>query len=93
MLPSTAFGLTLRRSGALPALATWSEGSEPGQNIDPARTQVAGSSCFWNSQAFQDSTEAYNRKAAAVVSKLIARSIMLSNTSSAGMMQLEIYIE
>mmetsp|Transcript_55122 Transcript_55122/g.103350 ORF Transcript_55122/g.103350 Transcript_55122/m.103350 type:complete len:118 (+) Transcript_55122:72-425(+) len=31
-------GLTL--TGALPALATWSEGSEPGQNIDPDSTEA-----------------------------------------------------
>mmetsp|Transcript_40677 Transcript_40677/g.75693 ORF Transcript_40677/g.75693 Transcript_40677/m.75693 type:complete len:117 (-) Transcript_40677:106-456(-) len=31
-------GLTL--AGAAPALATWSEGSEPGQNIDPDSTEA-----------------------------------------------------
>ena len=35
-------GSGLSLVAASPALATWSEGSEPGQNIDPARTPSPG---------------------------------------------------
>ncbi|OLP80887.1 hypothetical protein AK812_SmicGene38642 [Symbiodinium microadriaticum] len=47
-------------SSSLPALATWGEGSEAGQNIDPAAARD-----FTKHSAVQrkgDSTEAYNRK-------------------------------
>eukprot|EP00438_Fugacium_kawagutii_P000999 Skav221376 [mRNA] locus=scaffold2286:261632:272094:- [translate_table: standard] len=46
-----------QRAGALPAFATWGEGSEPGQNIDPAGG--AQWPWWWRSE---DSTEYYNRK-------------------------------
>eukprot|EP00437_Effrenium_voratum_P008150 CAMPEP_0181439418 /NCGR_PEP_ID=MMETSP1110-20121109/22416_1 /TAXON_ID=174948 /ORGANISM="Symbiodinium sp., Strain CCMP421" /LENGTH=76 /DNA_ID=CAMNT_0023563139 /DNA_START=56 /DNA_END=282 /DNA_ORIENTATION=+ len=37
-LETATLGTSLSMAGALPAFATWSEGSEPGQNIDPDST-------------------------------------------------------
>ncbi|CAE7537944.1 unnamed protein product [Symbiodinium natans] len=41
-------GLTL--AGSMPALATWSEGSEPGQNIDPAGHDPSSAHCLYHSR-------------------------------------------
>mmetsp|Transcript_60198 Transcript_60198/g.95349 ORF Transcript_60198/g.95349 Transcript_60198/m.95349 type:complete len:117 (+) Transcript_60198:101-451(+) len=38
-LETATLSTGLSMAGALPAFATWSEGSEPGQNIDPDSTE------------------------------------------------------
>mmetsp|Transcript_43699 Transcript_43699/g.81503 ORF Transcript_43699/g.81503 Transcript_43699/m.81503 type:complete len:116 (+) Transcript_43699:75-422(+) len=39
-LETAALSTGLSMAGSLPAFATWSEGSEPGQNIDPDSTEA-----------------------------------------------------
>mmetsp|Transcript_112474 Transcript_112474/g.157744 ORF Transcript_112474/g.157744 Transcript_112474/m.157744 type:complete len:119 (-) Transcript_112474:147-503(-) len=38
-LETATLSTSLSMAGALPAFATWGEGSEPGQNIDPDSTE------------------------------------------------------
>ncbi|CAL1140414.1 unnamed protein product [Cladocopium goreaui] len=58
-LETATLSTGLSMAGALPAFATWGEGSEPGQNIDPAR---GPSQPRPRADRFTDSTEYYNRK-------------------------------